>query len=67
MDIAQREVIRSNLYQVDLLLRQVERKTRAVVEIMGSVQGSIKAIEGHKKAIYAMLEGKGGAIPPLPH
>ncbi len=64
MDVAERELIRSNLHQVDLLLRKVDRKAIAMIEQLALMQGLILEIEGLKKPIYQLLGKNGGAKAP---
>lgn len=58
MDVVERELIRSKMHQVDLLLRI------AMIEQLALMQGLILEIEELKKPIYELLEGKAGGIPP---
>ncbi len=58
MTPAERELIRSNLHQVDLLLRKVDRKAMGMLEAASHMQGIIKEIEGLKKPIYELLDEK---------
>ena len=64
MDAQERELIRSHLHQIDLLLRAIGRRTVALVERVGEVQGLIRDMEEHKKKIYEALDREGGAHPP---
>lgn len=59
MDKEEREIVRSNLHQADLLLRQLDRKIQSIVEQVGVMHGIIQAIEDLKKPIYALLDREG--------
>ena len=56
MDPEQREIIRSNLREIDLLLRAIWRKGKAQIEQGSELQSLVKGIEGHKEPIYALLD-----------
>jgi len=64
MDGDERELIRSNLHQTDLLLRKLDRKAVALIEQLALMQGLVLEIEELKKPIYRLLDRKGGADPP---
>lgn len=58
MSPEEREIIRSNLHQIDLLLRSIRRKIKAEIEFAGAMQSDIKDIERHKVQIYDLLEAE---------
>lgn len=58
MEPKDREIIRSELHQIDLLLRSIEQKSKFFIEMSAVVHARIAAIEGHKKKIYEVLDKK---------
>lgn len=56
MDKEDRATIRSNLHQIDLLLRKLDRKVPSMHESAPMMHGLIQMIEDHKKLIYAVLD-----------
>ena len=64
MDTTERELIRSQLHQVDLLLRKIDRKARLQVEQAGEIEWAIRQIEELKKPVYELLNRKAGGGPP---
>lgn len=64
MDTEDRALISSNLYQINLLLRKLDRKAVAMIEQLALIQGLILEIDELKKPIYQLLDRDGGAEGP---
>jgi len=56
MDSDQREIIRSSLHQIDLILRAIWRTAREQIKQAELVQKRIDDIEKLKKPLYEVLE-----------
>lgn len=56
MHIKQREIIHSNLHQMDVLLKTVKSKVVNLQQQIGMINALIRQIEERKKPIYDLLE-----------